>query len=170
MSEVSKTAPASGGIPPPAATTSSSGRAGPGPAPASRTTSWPALASSRAPSGVAATRNSLSLTSLGIPTITFGSLSWPGCARSVSHPACPPRHPGSPGRLSRRGQKQGHRGLRIAHPAGPRRGGHLVEGPPQQLDPIFGRAFLSGAGPGDEQMDVLVGEARGAGDAPAGLV
>ena len=42
----------------------------PTPAPASISTVWPWLVSSRTPAGVMATRNSLSLTSVGTPMIT----------------------------------------------------------------------------------------------------
>src|SRR6476619_4555449 len=66
----SHTASASGTIRPPAATKSSSVIAEPAPAPACTTTSCPACTSSRTPSGVAATRYSCVLTSVGIPTIT----------------------------------------------------------------------------------------------------
>src|SRR3954468_21001596 len=54
----------------PACEKRSSGSAEPSPAPDSTRTRWPARTSSRTPSGVAATRYSLSLTSRGTPTIT----------------------------------------------------------------------------------------------------
>src|SRR6266511_309479 len=53
----------------------------PSPAPSWTSTWWPAAVSSRAPSGVSATRYSLSLTSLGTPTITVWPFPRPGCGK-----------------------------------------------------------------------------------------
>src|SRR6266508_2810450 len=53
----------------------------PAPAPSSTRTWCPAAVSSRAPSGVSATRYSLSLTSLGTPTITVWPFPRPGCGK-----------------------------------------------------------------------------------------
>src|SRR6059058_3618534 len=56
----------------------------PFPAPSWMTTVWLVWVSSLAPSGVRATRNSLSLTSVGTPTITRLSLRSPARSRSRS--------------------------------------------------------------------------------------
>src|SRR5215212_9648933 len=70
MPAAANTASASATIWAPAAVYSSSVIAEPVPAPACTTTSWPACTNSRTPSGVAATRYSWFLTSVGMPMIT----------------------------------------------------------------------------------------------------
>src|SRR6185503_1857614 len=69
----------------------------PAPAPSWTRTWCPAAVSSRAPSGVSATRYSLSLTSLGTPTIT----AWPFHVRDAGSVPDPATVPASSGRLDR---------------------------------------------------------------------
>ena len=84
------TASASGRISPPTAAYCSSAIAEPSPAPVSTTTRCPAWISSRAPSGVAATRYSWFLTSFGIPTITGRPPGPPGRRRAPPPAPAPP--------------------------------------------------------------------------------
>src|SRR5437867_9832513 len=96
------------------------------PAERSTTTSCPARASSRTPSGVAATRNSLSLTSLGIPTITGGS----------SSERLPGSLPDGTDLLPSVRQQQRERRLHVADAPAASRDDHLMERGAQQFDAV----------------------------------
>src|SRR5207302_9102109 len=103
---------------------------------------WPASDSSRAPSGVTATRNSLSLTSRGTPMITRIPL---GCL--------PESLPPSVG-----GQKQGGHRLRVRDPPVVDGPDGLLERHDHDLDVLL--RFALRDGPAGEQLDALVGDTR----------
>src|SRR5262245_7596816 len=89
MSELDQTSAAEPTISAPARSYRCCGMLDPEPAPSWINTWWPAAVSSRAPSGVRATRYSLSLTSLGTPTITVRHPLDPGCGKRT-RPFAPP--------------------------------------------------------------------------------
>src|SRR5947199_1103317 len=120
----------------------SSGSDEPSAAPSSMSTVCPASTSSRAPSGVRATRNSLSLTSRGTPTITRPPL--------FAGPSLPPPVAG---------KKEGDRGLRIGDPSA----AHGVEGVVELHRDDLDALVLGPAAPfrsAQEELDALVGEAE----------
>src|SRR5439155_26069044 len=115
----------------------------PAPAPSCRSTWCPEWVSSRTPSGVSATRYSLSLTSAGTPTITPTSLDGGHCppatfrnrsAGQHSHSACAGDsgvavRPTTPGGQ----QETGHR-LGVTNATLRRQVDRLEQGEPQYLD------------------------------------
>src|SRR5215217_511631 len=174
MSAASNTASASDRIFAPALSKSSSGSAEPTPAPASTTTSCPARVSSRTPSGVCATRYSLSLTSFGIPTITVVLLGAPAPAPATQAYPTPPAlrrrsvragDRASPARSTRLGDERRERRLRVADATGARPRGEPVEGLAEDLDPVLGLAVRLALDLRHEEVDVLVREAGGRVDA-----
>src|SRR2546423_4989843 len=159
MSAPDQTSWAVGTIWAPARSYRSWGMAEPSPAPSWISTRWPAWVSSRAPSGVSATRNSLSLTSTGTPMSTGEPL-----LPRVRTPGRIPWSARSPG-----DEQQAGDGLGIADGAVLDRGDGVVERHPDHFDPALRRADRFIRRGGDEELDALVGEARGRVDVPERL-